>query len=204
MKRALLACQTGSDGNGRSRYHRAMTRSRVYEDMPPAEKGRALGPAPDPETAGPGFDAILYPNRSLPNAGFIAVMSIVIAANLVFGVYFYVIGAWPVIGFCGLDVFLVWLAFRLSYRQGRLHERVIVAPGDLRVSRVYPSGHESRWRTEPFWTQVIIDNPASDEACVRLVSKGRSLVLGSFLSPDERVSFGKALDAALSRARAGA
>ena len=181
-----------------------MTRSCVYEDMPPAEMGRALGQAPDSQAARPGFDATLYPNRSLPNAGFIAVMSIVIAANVIFSAYFFAIGAWPAIGFYGLDVFLVWLAFRLSYRQGRLHERVLVAPGDMRVSRVLPSGHESRWRTEPFWTHVVIDNPSSHEARVRVVSKGRSLVLGSFLSPDERMSFGKALDAAVSRARAGA
>ena len=145
----------------------------------------------------------LAASRSLPNAGFFAVMGIVIAANMVFGVYFYAIGAWPVIGFCGLDVFLVWLAFKLSYRQGRLHERVRIAGGDMRVSRALPSGHESRWRIEPFWARVVIDNPASHEARVRVVSKGRSLVIGSFLSPDERMSFGKALGAAIARARSG-
>lgn len=180
-----------------------MTRFCIYEDMPPAEKGRALGPVPEHHAEGPDFDAILYPNRSLPNAGFIAVMAIVIGANLFFGTYFYAIGAWPVIGFCGLDVFLVWLAFRLSYRQGRLHERVRVAPGDMRVSRVLPSGHESRWRIEPFWARVVVDNPEQHEARVRIVSKGRSLVLGSFLSPDERMAFARALDAALARARGG-
>lgn len=188
------------------RYHRFMTRSSFYEDMPPAEKGRALGPPPQPVDGGTEFDAVLFPNRSLPNRGFIAVMSIVIAANILFGVYFYAIGAWPVIGFCGLDVFLVWLAFRISYRQGRLHERVRIAEGDLLVSRVLPSGHESRWRLQPFWARVVIDNPGEHEARVRVLSKGRSLVLGSFLSPDERVSFGEALKAALARAagRAGA
>ena len=110
------------------------------------------------------------------------------------------------IGFCGLDVFLVWLAFRLSYRQGRLHERVRIADGDMLVSRVLPSGHESRWRIEPFWARIVIDNPGAHEARVRVMSKGRSLVLGSFLSPDERVSFGEALREALARAtgRAGA
>ncbi len=180
-----------------------MTRFCVYEDMPPAEKGRALGPIPEHHAEGPDFDAILYPNRSLPNSGFIAVMAIVIGANIFFGTYFYVIGAWPVIGFCGLDVFLVWLAFRLSYRQGRLHERVRIAPGEMRVSRVLPSGHESRWRIEPFWARVVIDNPEQHEARVRVVSKGRSLVLGSFLSPDERMAFASALDAALVRSRGG-
>lgn len=192
------------DGRAATGYDWVMARSCVYEDMPPAEKGRALGPIPEPRAEGSEFDAILYPNRSLPNAGFLAVMAIVISANILFGVYFYAIGAWPVIGFCGLDVFLVWLAFRLSYRQGRLHEHVRVAPGDMRISRVLPSGHESRWRIEPFWARVVIDNPEQHEARVRVVSKGRSLVLGSFLSPDERMTFGKALDAALARARVGA
>ena len=205
MPPAPAGSQTGAVTEAaRAAIIAAMARSCVYEDTPPAETGRALGPAPGPKSASADFDAILYPNRSLPNAGFIAVMSIVIAANMIFGVYFFAIGAWPVIGFCGLDVFLVWLAFRLSYRQGRLHERVIVAPGDMRVARVLPSGHESRWRIEPFWARVVIDNPSSHEARVRVVSKGRSLLLGTFLSPDERMEFGRALDAAVTRARAGA
>ncbi|NWG91509.1 MAG: DUF2244 domain-containing protein [Parvularculaceae bacterium] len=153
---------------------------------------------------GAAFDAVLSPNRSLPNAGFLAVMAIVIGANFVFGVYFYAIGAWPVIGFCGLDVFLVWLAFKLSYRQGRLRERVRIASGDMRVSRILPSGHESRWRIEPYWARVVIDNPERHESRVRVVSKGRSLVLGAFLSPDERMEFGRALASALAKVRGGA
>ena len=168
--------------------------------MPPDEKGRALDKPDEPAGNGAEFDAVLYPNRSLPNSGFIAVMSIVIASNLFFGVYFFMIGAWPVIGFCGLDVFLVWLAFKLSYRQGRLHERVLLANGAMSVSRVLPSGHESRWRIEPFWARVVVDRPGRHEARVRVMSKGRSLVLGSFLSPDERMAFADALRSALARA----
>lgn len=186
------------DAHPASRYDPAMALARIFEDMPPDEKGRALALPPAASGVGAEFDAVLYPNRSLPNAGFVAVMMIVIAANLLFGVYFFSIGAWPVIGFCGLDVFLVWLAFKISYRQGRLHERVRVSRGDMQVSRVLPSGHESRWRLEPFWARVVIDNPDEHEARVRVVSKGRSLILGSFLSPDERMEFGKALALALS------
>lgn len=181
-------------------YDAGMTRTCVYEDMPPAEKGRALEASPDPTTNGADFDAVLFPNRSLPNAGFLAVMAIVIVSNVTFGVYFYAIGAWPVIGFCGLDAFLVWLAFKLSYRQGRLHERVRIDGGEMLVSRVLPSGHETRWRVEPYWARVAIDNPDAHEARVRVVSKGRSLILGSFLSPEERMGFGRALAAALMRA----
>ena len=172
----------------------------AYEDMPPVAKGRAseLPPPPHPGGEdGAAFDAVLFPHRSLPNSGFWAVMSIVIGVNLTLGVYFFMIGAWPVLGFCGLDIFFVWLAFKLSYRQGRLHERVLVRDGEMLVSRVLPSGHETRWRLQPAWARVVIDRPGDHESQVRVVSKGRSLVLGAFLSPDERVEFGKALREAL-------
>ncbi len=168
--------------------------------MAPDERGRALDPATLTPANDASFDAILSPNRSLPNAGFVVVMGIVIGSNILFGMYFYSIGAWPVIGFCGLDVFLVWLAFKLSYRQGLLRERVIIREGEIRVSRVLPSGHESRWRLQPFWTRVEIDHPDDHSSCVRVVSKGRSLILGAFLSPDERMAFGARLREAVARA----
>ncbi len=165
-------------------------------------KGRARDLEPSPvEDAEALFDAVLYPNRSLPNAGFVAVMAVVIGANFLFGTYFYAIGAWPVIGFCGFDVFLVWLAFKLSYRQGRLRERVRITDDDMWVSRVLPSGHETRWRLQPAWTRVAIDRPIAHESQVRVVSKGKTLILGAFLSPAERGRFAEALDDALGRTR---
>jgi uncharacterized membrane protein len=178
-----------------------MVRVSSIENMAPVMKGRAADlplPAAD---AGELFDAVLFPNRSLPNAGFAAVMAVVIAVNLTFGLTFYSIGAWPIVGFCGLDVFLVWLAFKISYRQGRLHERVRLTPEALWVSRVLPSGHETRWRLEPYWTGVSIDRPVEHESQVQVTSKGRTLILGSFLSPRERGEFADALKAALARMR---
>ncbi len=182
-----------------------MSRVRHLETLAPAAKGRAsASSALDEVTEGESlFDAVLYPNRSLPNAGFIAVMSIVIGANFFFGMYFYAIGAWPVIGFCGLDIFAVWLAFKLSYRQGRLRERVRVTQSDMWVARVLPSGHETRWRLQPFWTKVAIDRPVGHESQVRVTSKGGTLILGAFLSPDERGRFAEALSNAVHRARLG-
>ncbi len=192
-----------------------MSSVRHIETMAPYQKGRASdasglqfldGPEGDMDGARDDdrdgetlFDAVLYPNRSLPNAGFAIVMAVVIGANLLFGTYFYAVGAWPVIGFCGLDVFAVWLAFKLSYRQGRLRERVRVTRDEMLVARVLPSGHETRWRLQPFWTRVSIDDPVRHESQVMVTSKGRVLILGAFLSPDERARFAEALNGALSR-----
>lgn len=179
-----------------------MAHSVVVEDLPPDLAGRARD-LPDPPgalEAGGAFEAYLYPNRSLPPAGFMAVMTVVVLANAIFGAVFFAIGAWPVVGFCGLDVFLVWAAFKLSYRQGRLHERVRVTPSEILVSRVLPSGHETRWRLQTFWTKLALDRPDEHDAQVRLVTKGRSLVLGSFLSPEERAAFAHTLENAMHNA----
>ncbi len=179
-----------------------MERIRDIETMPAAMKGRARELEPTPENPHAAlFDAVLYPNRSLPNAGFAAVMAVVIGANFLFGTYFYAIGAWPVLGFCCLDVFLVWLAFKLSYRQGRLRERVRVTEDEMWVSRVLPSGHETRWRLQPAWTRVSIDRPIRHESQVRVTSKGKTLILGAFLSPPERSRFADALNNALGKTR---
>jgi uncharacterized membrane protein len=179
-----------------------MRRASEFEDLAPLMKGRASDLPPPPPAEGPDvFEAVLAPNRSLPNAGFAAVMAVVIAVNLALGLAFFFKGAWPVLGFCGLDILIVWIAFRVSYRQGRLRERVRVTPDDFWVSRVLPSGHESRWRLQPVWTRVAIDRPVGHESQVRVTSRGRTLILGSFLSPAERASFADALAGALARLR---
>ncbi len=180
-----------------------MPRIRHYETMAPVQKGRASGASglDDVAEGNSLFDAVLAPNRSLPNTGFAAVMTIVVISNLFFGTYFFLQGAWPVLGFCGLDVFAVWLAFKLSYRQGRLRERVRVTENDMWVARVLPSGHETRWRLQPFWTKVFIERPVGHESQVRVTSKGETLILGAFLSPEERGRFAEALANALGKAR---
>lgn len=182
-----------------------MSRVAYIEDMMPVMKGRATdmpsltGSAVTP--AGTVFDAILYPNRSLSNAGFWVVTSIVFSANLIFGTFFYLQGAWPVLGFCALDVLLVWAAFKISYRQARLHERIRVNEDEILVSRVSPSGHEVRWAMQPFWTSVNIDRPVVHESQVRFRSKGKTLIVGAFLSPAERGELADALINALNIVR---
>jgi len=181
-----------------------MVQNHVIEDMAPVAKGRALTTPEAVDADGDDglfFNALLYPNRSLPNGGFIALMAVVIAVNLFSAIYYTVLGAWPVMFFAGLDVLAVYVAFRISYRQGRLHERVMLTGDHLWVSRVLPSGHETRWRLQPFWTRLSIDRPVRHESQLVLESGGRRLVLGSFLSPAERGELADALRAALDKAK---
>ncbi len=66
----------------------------------------------------PPFHAVLRPNRSLGRTGFALVMALLAGASVLVGTMFLLMDAWPVFGFFGLDVVLVYLAFRMSYRSG--------------------------------------------------------------------------------------
>jgi uncharacterized membrane protein len=110
-------------------------------------------------------------------------------------------GAWPVMGFFGLDVLLVWAAFRLSYRQARLVERVCVTADEIDVQRRHPSGRRAAWRLPTYWTRVRIDEPVQHASQLELVAGGQALVVGAFLAPSERGRLAARLKAAIAEAR---
>jgi uncharacterized membrane protein len=147
------------------------------------------------------FDARLSPHRSLSPRGFLVLMCAFAAAGLLIALGFMSIGAWPVSGFLGLDVALVYLGFRLSYRHGRMYETLRLSRAHLLVERVEHWGERRSWRFQPAWLQVLIDAPARREGALTLRSHGRSLAVGRFLSAAERADLARALRAALERAR---
>lgn len=161
----------------------------------------SLDPGPPAGSPRVFLDTVLRPNRSLPPKGFAVVMLVLGGASLATSLGFILVGAWPVCGFCGLDVLLVYVAFRLSYRGARLHERVRLTEADLTVEQVSARGERRRWRFEPVWLRVAFEEQDEDTNRLVLASHGRSLVLGSFLAPAERRRFAATLEQALARWR---
>jgi uncharacterized membrane protein len=144
------------------------------------------------------FDAVLYPNRSLDQFGFYLLMAAIVLVSAGIGAAFVIAGAWPVTGFLGLDVVLLYLAFRWNYRQGRRAEFIRLDGAELAVRRVEPSGQRREWRFDAYWLRVTIDDRTDQ---LTLTSHGRSLVVGAFLSPDERLELAQALHEALAAHR---
>lgn len=143
------------------------------------------------------FDAVLSPHRSLPPSGFALVMALLGAVSFAAGIGFVLLGAWPVCGFFGVDVALVYLAFRASYKSARQHEILRLSESDFDVERVSVYGERRHWRFQPFWLRIVFEEKSSEENRLTLASHGRSVVLGSFLGPAERRSLAAALKAAL-------
>ena len=120
------------------------------------------------------------------------------------GVAFLMMGAWPVFGFFGLDVLVIYWAFRVNFRSGNASEEITVTPSELRVRRISHRGHVVEWVLNPLW--VRLDQNSDAEFGIErlyLVSRGRHVSVGSFLGPDEKASFAKALLAALQSAKRG-
>ncbi len=149
------------------------------------------------------FNAVLYPNRSLSPLGFWVVMGLVAALSFGAGLAFSFIGAWPIAGFYGLDVLLIYAAFRWSYRQGRLRETIRLTDDVLEVVRVWPGGRRQEMTFQPYWVRVDLLDPEDHHSRLRVSSHGKGMEIGSFLSPEEREDLAQALQTALRRHAAG-
>ncbi|HEY7845540.1 MAG TPA: DUF2244 domain-containing protein [Bradyrhizobium sp.] len=150
------------------------------------------------------FSALLTPHRSLNHTGFMLVMAFVTVISFAAGVAFWMMGAWPVFGFFGLDVLAIYVAFKINFRRARASEEISVTPSELRVRRTSHRGHVVEWVLNPLWVQL--DQIAHEEFGIErlyLVSRGRRVSIGSFLGPDEKASFASALRTGLAAARRG-
>jgi uncharacterized membrane protein len=150
------------------------------------------------------FSAIITPYRSLSGTGFVIVMVLFGAVSFATGMFFLTLGAWPVMGFFGLDVLLLYWAFRINYRDAAAYEEVRVTPSELVMRQVSRRGEVREWKLNPVWARL--DRETHEEFGLQqlfLVSHGKRLSIASFLGPHEKESFADALAAALGAARRG-
>ena len=150
------------------------------------------------------FSALLTPHRSLNSVGFLVLMTFLSVVSFATGIAFLLMGAWPVFGFLGLDVLVIYWAFRVNFRRAAATEEITVTPSELRVRRVSHRGHVVEWVLNPLWVQL--DQKVHAEFGIErlyLVSRGRRVSIGNFLGADEKASFAKALLAALQTAKRG-
>jgi uncharacterized membrane protein len=150
------------------------------------------------------FSVVLTPHRSLGPTGFLIFMLVLGGISFVSGMAFLIAGAWPVFGFCGLEVLLVYWAFRANYRSARAYEEVTITPSELTVRKVSHHGRVREWTLNPLWVKLHRDVHAEyGIERLFLVSHGRRLGIAGFLGPREKESFAEALAAALGEAKRG-
>ncbi|HMR34021.1 MAG TPA: DUF2244 domain-containing protein [Geminicoccaceae bacterium] len=143
------------------------------------------------------FEAVLYPNPPLGDAGLFALMLAVALVSAGLGAAFVLAGAWPVAGFMGLDVLLLALAFRACRRRSRHRELIRLDDSGLHVRKTRPDGRSAEWRFDPYWVRVGLDEPPRPQSPLTLSASGRTLRIGQFLTAEERRGLAQALRSAL-------
>ena len=150
------------------------------------------------------FDARLNPHRSLGPTGFRNLMLAAFAFSALVSLPFYLMGAWPVVGFMGLDVLALYVAFRANFRSARAYEELRLTPFELLFARINTRGTRREWRFNPSWVRFErIEHEEFGTQRLALVSHGRSLEVGAFLGPDQKAELATKFSRALAQARRG-
>jgi uncharacterized membrane protein len=150
------------------------------------------------------FSARLTPHRSLTRANFRLVLILVGAAGLFTALPFVILGAWPVAGFMGLDVALIYFAFRSNFRDARAYEDVTLTPLELHLAKVSAKGARADWRFNPSW--VRLEKEEDEEFGLQrlsVASRGSQVEIAHYLAPDDKARFAADFSRALAEARRG-
>jgi uncharacterized membrane protein len=148
------------------------------------------------------FAAVLTPNEPLTPSGFAVVMGLLVGVSFIAGAVFMAVGAWPVTGFLGLDILLVWFAFRASFASSRRREEVAVTASEFVLRRILPGRAPEVVRLPRFGSRIELENEEAEVAGRLYLRRGRERVeFGSFLSEPDRRSLATALARALVTAR---
>ncbi len=169
-------------GMRRARPHLACMHPEEHPDEPPL------------------FETRIAANRSLSARGMRLVILLLTAASLLIGTLFWWLGAWPVPGFCGVEVLLACLLLRRNARDARA-ERIVLRHDLLLLSRVGARGEASETRLSPSWLRVELSDRPASAVRVRLVGHGVREEVGALLGEAGRRGLARELETALRRCR---
>ena len=150
------------------------------------------------------FSATLTPHRSLGRRGFLVLMAASspgcssrpasISGRSARG---------RSLGFGGLDLLAVWLAFQLNYRAARAYEEIEVSRTALAISKVNRERAAAGAALQSAMGAARGARRIAIRGVTRVAVRARDerVPVGAFLNPEDRKSFARAFGAALSEAR---
>jgi uncharacterized membrane protein len=143
--------------------------------------------------------ATLTPHRSLNRQGFNLLISAISLVSFGVGLFFYHIGAWPVVGFMGLDVALIWLAFNRNFADARRAECIEITNHEVVLQQLSERRAPREYRFVRRWVRVELEEDKERELVgpLYLRFQDRRTEIASFLGAEERQAFAKELQAAL-------
>lgn len=139
------------------------------------------------------FRAVLEPHRSATISNLNVAALVFALGSLPFCILFWALGAWPVIGFVGLDALILLCLLRFHHWAGRAHETIHLTDEALTIERVNHWGRTRRWSFQPYWLQVNVEDVDAYRNRLEIRNRERSLSIGGFLTSEEKIDLADAL-----------
>lgn len=147
------------------------------------------------------FEAVIVPHRSLSRRGRIILsLALAVIAGTA-GVVFLALGAWPVFGFCGLEVGLAILLLHLNGLDGRTSEVILIQDGVAHIARTDRRGRKSELSLPIGWLRIELkERPGRVSGLYLRVGHWKEEVAAA-LGEEEKRSLATAMTDAVYRAR---
>lgn len=146
------------------------------------------------------FAAVITPHRSLSRAGLRRLVGFIVLVSGGLSTGLWMIGAWPVVGFNGVEIGLAIYLMRRNARPRTLEE-VVLYPSSLVVRRTDAAGRVFERRLGTGWTQAVVEERPGRTPALLLVERGRRVEVGAELGEAEKRDLAVALREALVRLR---
>jgi uncharacterized membrane protein len=157
---------------------------------------------PESELETPLFTAILRPHRSLSPRGLAWVIGLTSLAGLAISLPFFFLGAWPIVGFMGLDVALIALAFRINAAEGRNEEQIFLSRIHLLIRQLGWRGELREASFNPRWSQLEReDHPEWGLERLAVVQGRTRQEVARCLGREDRAEFAEVFGKALAEAK---
>lgn len=148
------------------------------------------------------FEAVTKPPAALSARGLRWLCALAAVAAAVPAILFTLMGAWPVLGFLGLEVAVVLGLVAMHRRWSRAAvESVQLTEGRLLVRRTDGRGRQENAELEAYWAQLTLEERPGAAPVLTASARGRTAEIGRFLAAEEKRALAEALQAALRRYR---
>ena len=146
------------------------------------------------------FSLVARRNNSLSSTGRYLVFAFLFVVSVGIAAAFAALGAWLILPFAGLEMLVLFLAFRYVDRHAADYESVAIEGDKVRVE----FSERGRLRSHEFnrcWAQVVV---SGDGNRLALRSHGRALEIGRHMNSEQKLGLARELKRQLRRPQTAA
>ena len=131
------------------------------------------------------FEILLKPNSSLTGLTRVLFLGSIFFICSIIGIGFFIAGGIMILPFAGLEIILVYFAFRVSFNWSNQKQIIILSKDHVEV-RVDGLKEFFTWREFRSFTTFNVTKSDGEDHDLSFRSKGKEVVIGSFLNEEDK------------------